>query len=206
MNYIASNGTTGICKSAKCKGKSTEHSVIPYEHRDLSGLQYTGGLKNITTESERFQSTGSYTNHPFHPTLTKHGYEHETSHEQEGGGRVHTYIHPKTQHVISVGSMRGAPAWGSNESNGNSAKTLTQHITSLKKSPTYQDLQNRLKESELDTDVGGHKAVPNIEVVEGGDDIVPEIGLDDRLFTEKELEDEEVVPSDVAVNDRFYSM
>ena len=79
-------------------------------------------------EATEFHSTGSYTNHPFHKVLTKHGYEHETSHDQDPRGRVHTYFHPKSQHVISIGSTGGSPAWGSEQSHGSNAASLSQHI------------------------------------------------------------------------------
>jgi hypothetical protein len=86
------------------------------------------GFGEEVSEAKEFHSTGSYTNHPFHTTLVKHGYEHETSHDQDPRGRVHSYFHPKTQHVIAIGSTGGKPAWGSEQSNGESAATLSKHI------------------------------------------------------------------------------
>ena len=84
-----------------------------------------------------YRSTGSYTAHPFHPTLLKHGYEHETSHasgEVGGaeGGRVHTYFHPQTQHVVSIGAEKGKPKWEThNHKGGASVRSLQKHLSSL---------------------------------------------------------------------------
>lgn len=62
-----------------------------------------------------------------------------------------------------------------------------------------------VKTEDIDTE-GKPDAVPDYDMAEGGSGkIVPDLGLDDRLFTEDD-EDEKIVPSEVAVSGRSYTI
>lgn len=79
-----------------------------------------------------------------------------------------------------------------------------------KKKKTLDDTFNRLlKKEDIDT-AGVPDAVPDYDMAEDGD-VVPQIGLDDRLYTETEEENEDdlnskIVPSDTAVSGRLYTV
>lgn len=68
------------------------------------------------------------------------------------------------------------------------------------KNASYSDLSSKLKKEDIDT-AGVPDAVPDFEMAEDGS-IVPDIGVDDRLYTEDE---EEIVPSDVVSSGRLYT-
>jgi hypothetical protein len=68
---------------------------------------------------------------------------------------------------------------------------------------TFSDFITFLESEDIHT-----LEVPNFEVLEDEDDILPQelipnMGLTDRLFTEDDYD--ELVPSDIAVNDRDYT-
>jgi hypothetical protein len=72
--------------------------------------------------------------------------------------------------------------------------------------PTFSDLRKKLTQKEdIDTN-RVPDTVPDFDMAEN-DTIVPDIGVDDRLFTETdEDENDKLVPADVAVSGRSYTL
>jgi len=74
--------------------------------------------------------------------------------------------------------------------------------------PTFSKLRQKLtKEEDIDT-AGVPDAVPDYDMaeVDSGHELVPNIGLDDRLYTEDGGdEDSKIVPSDVVGSGRLYT-
>jgi hypothetical protein len=70
--------------------------------------------------------------------------------------------------------------------------------------PTFSKLRKKLsKKEDIDT-AGIPNAVPDYDMTEK--DVVPQIGIDDRLFTEVDDDvNDKIVPSDMAVSGRLYT-
>jgi hypothetical protein len=160
----------------KVYDSALRHSKELVKHLDQNERLHAAAFGKKDVKEAEFHSTGSYTNHPFHSTLAKHGYEHETSHDQDPRGRVHTYFHPKYQHVISIGSTGGKAAWGSEQSNGNSAATLSKHIKdvnslSSEDAKKWRITRPKKKVAENEISAGMTRHLPTVKpkrVVSGG--------------------------------------
>ena len=70
--------------------------------------------------------------------------------------------------------------------------------------PTFSKLRQKLsKKEDIDT-AGVPDTVPDFDMAEK--DTVPQIGLDDRLFTEVDDDlNDKIVPADTAVSGRLYT-
>jgi hypothetical protein len=69
---------------------------------------------------------------------------------------------------------------------------------------TFSNLRKKLEKEDIDN-VRVPDTVPDFDMAEK-QDIVPEIGLDDRLYTETEDENDRIVPADMAVSGRSYTL
>jgi len=71
---------------------------------------------------------------------------------------------------------------------------------------TFSSLRKKLSEKDDIDTVRVPDAVPDFDMAEK-QDIVPDIGLDDRLYTETEDDvNDKIIPSDVAVSGRLYTL
>ena len=93
---------------------------------------------------------------------------------------------------------------------------LTSHLPTLRRKKvvetqtTFSSLRQKLTTKEDIDTAGVPDAVPDFDMAETGGDVVPQIGVDDRLFTELDAGEDELnkklVPSDTAVSGRLYTV
>lgn len=84
-------------------------------------------------------------------------------------------------------------------------KWAEKHLGVQVKESTFSQLRKKLSEKDDIDNVRVPDTVPDFDMAET--DIVPDIGLDDRLYTETEDDvNDKVVPGDVAVSGRLYTL
>jgi len=105
---------------------------------------------------EAYADRGPRQKHPFHSIMTGHGYEHEATHDDVHGKRIHTFFHPKTKHAVSIGSKNGQAAWQSHtHKGGTSPHELRKHLSSQVNEAELVDRLNDTKK-EYRANSGAH--------------------------------------------------